>query len=181
MKAHKKLIIITVLYVACVGILAACFFFSRNRTPEFTPDPPQSETPSTWEESRGYAGGSGGTSNSAVSGTSSEEYPKVTQDADGTVGIEFTSPGEKLKPGAPKPPKTDVDNTNPSAPPTYSSQQTKPPAKKHENSSKPAVGSKNGNGAVYDPVFGWIVPGGASQIITDNKGDPNKQVGEMGP
>lgn len=182
MKSHKKLIIITALCVACVGILAVCFFLNRDRTPNFTPASPQSKTPSTWEENHSDASGSGGTSNSAASGSTSEEYPKSTQDADGDVHTEFTPPSDKLKPDAPEPPSADADNTNPSAPPSYSSEQVKPSAeKKHEDTSKPAAGSSNGDGAVYDPVFGRIVPGDVDQTPIDNKGDPDKQVGEMGP
>ena len=39
-----------------------------------------------------------------------------------------------------------------------------------------APGSSNGNGAVYDPVFGWVVPGDVQQSTGDSDGDLNKQV-----
>lgn len=36
------------------------------------------------------------------------------------------------------------------------------------------------DGAVYDPVFGWVVPGNVQQSTGDSDGDLNKQVGNMG-
>jgi hypothetical protein len=105
MKAHKKIIITTVLCVTCVGILVACFILSRDRTPGFTPDPLPAGTPSTWEENRSDAEGSGSPTDSTL-GTAAEGYPKETRDADGNVDIEFTPPEEELKPSAPKPPET---------------------------------------------------------------------------
>ena len=47
-------------------------------------------------------------------------------------------------------------------------------------SNDPVPGSSNGNGAVYDPVFGWVVPGNVQQSTGDSDGDLNKQVGNMG-
>lgn len=41
-------------------------------------------------------------------------------------------------------------------------------------------GSSNGSGAVYDPVFGWVVPGDVQQSTGGSDGDLNKQVGNMG-
>jgi hypothetical protein len=68
------------------------------------------------------------------------------------------------------------------APPTYKPEEVNPLADTaHEDTGKPTPGSSNGNGAIYDPVFGWIVPGEGDQTPIDNDGDPNKQVGEMGP
>lgn len=181
MKKHKKFIIIA-LSASCIGILAVCFFLSRDRTPEFTPDPPQSSSPSSWEEKRGSMNSGNLETAPTSSGTDSEEYPKATQKDDRNVDIEFTPSSEDLKPDAPDAPKTDADNTNPSAPPSYTPEQVNPPVvKKSEDTNTPAPGSKNENGAVYDPVFGWIVPGEIEQTPIDNNGDPNKQVGEMGP
>lgn len=44
----------------------------------------------------------------------------------------------------------------------------------------PAASSTNENGAVYDPVFGWVVPGQVNQTAVDSGGDPGKMVGNMG-
>ena len=46
--------------------------------------------------------------------------------------------------------------------------------------STPPAGTTNENGAVYDPVFGWVVPGQVNQTTVDSSGDPNKMVGNMG-
>lgn len=54
------------------------------------------------------------------------------------------------------------------------------PAEQTPPSNEPAPGSSNGNGAVYDPVFGWVVPGDVQQSTGDSDGDLNKQVGNMG-
>ena len=57
---------------------------------------------------------------------------------------------------------------------------TAPPAEESTSSNEPAPGSSNGSGAVYDPVFGWVVPGDVQQSTGDSDGDLNKQVGNMG-
>ena len=57
---------------------------------------------------------------------------------------------------------------------------TAPPAEESTSGNEPAPGSSNGSGAVYDPVFGWIVPGNGQETIGDSDGDINKQVGNMG-
>ena len=57
---------------------------------------------------------------------------------------------------------------------------TTPPAEKEPANNEPAPGASNGSGAVYDPVFGWIVPGNGQETIGDSDGDINKQVGNMG-
>ena len=66
-------------------------------------------------------------------------------------------------------------NPDPSVP-----EVTAPPAEQTPPSNEPAPGSSNGNGAVYDPVFGWVVPGNVQQSTGDSDGDLNKQVGNMG-
>jgi len=66
-------------------------------------------------------------------------------------------------------------NPDPSVP-----EVTAPPAEQTPPSNEPAPGSSNGNGAVYDPVFGWVVPGDVQQSTGDSDGDLNKQVGNMG-
>ena len=66
-------------------------------------------------------------------------------------------------------------NPDPSVP-----EVTAPPAEQTPPSNDPVPGSSNGNGAVYDPVFGWVVPGNVQQSTGDSDGDLNKQVGNMG-
>ena len=66
-------------------------------------------------------------------------------------------------------------NPDPSVP-----EVTAPPAEQTPPSNEPVPGSSNGTGAVYDPVFGWVIPGDVQQSTGDSDGDLNKQVGNMG-
>ena len=98
--------------------------------------------------------------------------------------IDFTDT-EKLEETPPPVPegKTEIKdpgqehtvNPDPSVP-----EVTAPPAEQTPPSNDPVPGSSNGNGAVYDPVFGWVVPGNVQQSTGDSDGDLNKQVGNMG-
>lgn len=113
-----------------------------------------------------------------------EEYPKVTSQTEDEVVIDFTDT-EKLEETPPPVPegKTEIKdpgqehtvNPDPSVP-----EVTAPPAEQAPPSNEPVPGSSNGNGAVYDPVFGWVVPGNVQQSTGDSDGDLNKQVGNMG-
>ena len=112
------------------------------------------------------------------------EYPKVTSESEGEVEIDFT---DTEKPEETPPPvpegKTEIEdpgeehevNPDPAVP-----EITAPPAEESTSSNEPAPGSSNGSGAVYDPVFGWVVPGDVQQSTGDSDGDLNKQVGNMG-
>ena len=114
---------------------------------------------------------------------SEEEYPKVTSETEDEVVIDFTDT-EKPKETPPPEPEsrptvegtidTPPSDNDPSVPKV-----TAPPEEKPANN-EPAPGSSNGNGAVYDPVFGWVVPGDVQQSAGDSDGDLNKQVGNMG-
>ena len=96
-----------------------------------------------------------------------EEYPKVTSQTEDEVVIDFTDT-EKPKETPPPVPegKTEIKdpgqehtvNPDPSVP-----EVTAPPAEQTPPSNDPVPGSSNGNGAVYDPVFGWVVPGNVQQ------------------
>ena len=98
--------------------------------------------------------------------------------------IDFTDT-EKLEETPPPVPegKTEIKdpgqehtvNPDPSVP-----EVTTPPAEQAPPSNEPVPGSSNGNGAIYDPVFGWVVPGDVQQSTGDSDGDLNKQVGNMG-
>ena len=110
--------------------------------------------------------------------------PKVTSESEGEVEIDFT---DTEKPEETPPPvpegKTEIEdpgeehevNPDPAVP-----EVTAPPAEESTSSNEPAPGSSNGSGAVYDPVFGWVVPGDVQQSTGDSDGDLNKQVGNMG-
>ena len=45
--------------------------------------------------------------------------------------------------------------------------------------STPQMDGVREDGAVYDPVFGWVVPSPIIQMEGDSDGDPNKMVGHM--
>ena len=185
---QSKGFIVSALAVLCVAILGICWFVSRDRTEEFRPnESPPSSTSSDWSDGGVQSGdGSGGADAYAPGQSSSaeEEYPKVTSESEGEVEIDFT---DTEKPEETPPPvpegKTEIEdpgedhavNPDPAVP-----EVTVPPAEESTSGNEPTPGSSNGNGAVYDPVFGWVVPGDVQQSTGDSDGDLNKQVGNMG-
>ena len=185
---QSKGFIVSALAVLCVAILGICWFVSRDRTDEFRPDEsPPSSTSSDWSDGGVQSGDGGGGADAYAPGQSSsaeEEYPKVTSESEGEVEIDFT---DTEKPEETPPPvlegKTEIEdpgeehevNPDPAVP-----EVTAPPAEESTSSNEPATGSSNGSGAVYDPVFGWVVPGDVQQSTGDSDGDLNKQVGNMG-
>ena len=72
-----------------------------------------------------------------------------------------------------------MENPGPEQPVNTTPEVTAPAPETPANNG-PEAGSTNGNGAVYDPVFGWVIPGQVSQSTMDSEGDPNKMVGNMG-
>lgn len=183
---QSKGFIVSSLAALCVVILGVCWFVSRDKPPEFKPDEsPPSSTTSDWSDN-GSMPGSDETNgadayNPDQTADSKEEYPKVIEEEDKEVVIDFTPDSEKLQPEPPTPPEATGDLENPSEPPAYEPEQVAPPpteAPAQDNT--PAPGSSNGNGAIYDPVFGWVVPGDTQQSTGHSDGDMNKQVGNMG-
>lgn len=184
----SKGFVVSALVVLCVAILGVCWFVSRDRTEDFKPeDSPPSSTTSGWTDGGSQSGDESNGADSYASGQNSgkeEEYPKVTSETEDEVVIDFT---DTEKPEETPPPvpegKTEIENPgedhevnpDPSVP-----EVTSPPVEESPSSNEPAPGSSNGNGAVYDPVFGWIVPSQGEQTIGDSDGDLNKQVGNMG-
>ena len=176
------------LAVLCVVILGACWFVSQDRTEDFQPNTsPSSSTTSDWSDGGSENRDDSDGADAYVSGlfpSSKEEYPKVTSESEGEVEIDFT---DTEKPEETPPPvpegKTEIEdpgeehevNPDPAVP-----EVTAPPAEESTSSNEPAPGSSNGSGAVYDPVFGWVVPGDVQQSTGDSDGDLNKQVGNMG-
>ena len=185
---QSKGFIVSALAVLCVAILGVCWFVSRDRTEEFRPnESPPSSTSSDWSDGGVQSGDGGGGADAYAPGQSSsaeEEYPKVTSESEGEVEIDFT---DTEKPEETPPPvpegKTEIEdpgeehevNPDPAVP-----EVTAPPAEESTSGNEPAPGSSNGSGAVYDPVFGWVVPGDVQQSTGDSDGDLNKQVGNMG-
>src|SRR5699024_3646840 len=108
-----------------------------------------------------------------------EEYPKVTSETEDEVIIEFTDTDkpEETPPPAPEG-KTEIEDPGEEheVQPDPSVPEVTPPPDNQSGGNEPAPGSSNENGAVYDPVFGWVVPGKVQQSIGDSDGDLNKQV-----
>lgn len=185
---QSKGFIISALAVLCVAILGVCWFVSRDRSEEFRPDEsPPSSTSSDWSDGGVQSGDESGGADAYAPGQSSgseEEYPKVTSETDDEVVIDFTDTQkpEDTPPAVPEG-KTELEDPgedHPVNPDPAVPEVTAPPAEESPSSSEPAPGSSNGSGAVYDPVFGWVVPGNVQQSTGDSDGDLNKQVGNMG-
>lgn len=184
----SKGFLVAVLSITCIGILAACWYVSRDRTAEFKPEEAETTAESQdWQEGSGPEKENAGNSADAYrppaqSGPaeSLEAYPRVEAESEDEVVIEFT-PAEKPEETPPAAPegKTVMENPGPEHPVNTTPEVTAPAPETPANNG-PEAGSTNGNGAVYDPVFGWVIPGQVSQSTMDSEGDPNKMVGNMG-
>lgn len=179
----SKGFLFSVLAIACVGILVTCFVVSRNQKSNFhpeelstnteTPDMPATPSPEGNRTNR---------SSPAPAATKDpmEESPKVVGESADEVVIDFTPESDELKTETPEPLAAEEDTTAPSAPPAYVPEETEPmPTTSPVQDNKPAPGSVREDGAVYDPVFGWVVPGQVEQAPADSSGDPGKMVGDM--
>lgn len=187
---------VAALSVCCVGILAACFFFSRESGSEFSPEPlPPAGTADGWEEPAGSPEVKKEENSAAAYGpvreaATKEPYPKVVEESEGETVIDFTPPAEESKPEAPEKPVTQADNTNPAATPSYEPEDlevedavgkdsTSPAGQEGSTGDTPSPGDRNEKGEYYVPGFGWSLPSPVEQTVMDNDGDPNKQVGNM--
>lgn len=179
----SKPFIVSALAFLSIAIIAICIFVSREKQPEFVPEPPQqTQSVSDWSES-------GGTANPSVPATSpsqrseQEAYPKVAEEDDENVVIDFTPPQSSAAAEPAEPPeipegKTEVKDPGPSHP-VNPDPSVKAPEPEPEQPSGPTPGSTNDKGQVYDPVFGWVTPSTVQQEVIDGDGDPNKMVGSM--
>lgn len=183
----SKGFLVTVLSVSCIAILAACWFVRRDTKTAFLPDEqPPDATQEEWKDTTKTAENSSQEHTDAVlpSQNRAEEklegYPKVEEESEQEVVIDFV-PAE-TKSGTPPPPPegntvtTESDRESSANP----APETSPSPTDTGEDKTPAAGSINENGAVYDPVFGWVVPGQTNQTTVDSSGDPNKMVGNMG-
>ena len=185
------------LAMGCIGILAACFLFGREKKPDFQPEEPipdpiaqeWQETPSPTAPTQPQAtpvptGNSGTPSQAAARGQAQadamESYPQVTSESDQLVTIDFTPETEKLQTEPPEAPTAEADATDPEQPPAYAPEELDPePTAPPAQPDTPAAGASDGNGAIYDPVFGWVTPSTVEQTTIDSAGDPDKMVGNM--
>lgn len=187
------------LSAACIGILAATFFIGREDKADFQPeDPTPGPITQEWQETPSPTVPDSSQTTSVPTGNSVspantpsaiqeqhqhdilESYPKVTGETEQLVTIDFTPETEKLQPEPPEIPTSEADATNPEQPPAYTPEELEPASTAPPTQpNTPAAGASNGNGAVYDPVFGWVVPSTADQNTMDSSGDPDKMVGNM--
>lgn len=107
----------------------------------------------------------------------------MVEESEDQVVVDFAPSAEDSKPEAPEKPETKEDVTNSEEAPTYAAEETTPPSSDAKedtgNANTPAPGSQRADGAVYDPVFGWVYPSAVEQDVIHNDGDPNKMVGDM--
>lgn len=175
----------SVLAAACIGILVTCLLGDMEHKSDFQPEEPaanDTQETSAAPPAAADAGNRTDTDTPAPAATQDpmEGYPKVVEESGDGVVIDFTPERGELKAGTPEPPTAEGDATDPSSPPTYTPEETEPgPAAPPAQDNTPAPGSSDGHGAVYDPVFGWVVPGQVVQSSTDSSGDPGKMVGNM--
>lgn len=179
----------TVLSVSCIAILIACFWVSRDTKTAFLPDEPPpdtaqenwTDTPESVTESNSWNPPKSSKPTQEDTDRKLEEYPKMTEENEQEVVFDFIPSETKEESASPPPPegKTIMANPGEDHPlkPTPEADASSADAGKD---STPSAGSTNENGAVYDPVFGWVVPGQINQSSIDSSGDPNKMVGNMG-
>lgn len=183
------------LSAACIGILAATFFIGREDKADFQPEgPTPGPIAQEWQEAPSPTVPASSQTTPVPSGNSAspaaiheqhqhdvlEPYPKVTGETEQLVTIDFTPEAEELQTEPPEAPTAEADATDPEQPPAYTPEELEPaPTAPPAQPDTPAAGASDGNGAVYDPVFGWVVPSTVEQSTMDSSGDPDKMVGDM--
>ncbi len=179
---------ITALSACCIGILAACFFFGRDRFEKFVPDPQLSESSvNEWKEPDIAPESDEGNETAygpAKDAVKEETYPKTVEESPEETVVDFTPPALTSETQAPDKPVSQGDNTDPQEIPTYQPEDTMitdtdGDSEDSETEGVPAAGDVNEDGAVYFPGFGWVIPSTSEVIEMDNDGDPNKMVGDM--
>ncbi len=179
----SKTFLVSLLAILCIGIAAVCLILSMEKPSNFTPDPVESQSVDDWQENASTVNpndwGSAADGNSSDKSTG--QYPKVVEENDDDVVVDFTPPQspEDAEPPAIPDGKTEIKNPTPEHTPNIDPEVTAPEPEKPV-SNDPTPGSTNGSGEFYDPVFGWVKPGTVNQQGIDSDGDPNKMVGNMG-
>jgi len=196
-KISKTKALTAALSAACIGITAVCWAVSRDKSTVFLPDAPIPSTqPQEWQAGPPPAIVNDDSANIHTTASvpapasaaqdkenSLEGYPKVAEESPEQVTIDFTPDAEELQPEPPEPPTPEGSTNDPSAPPAYTPESLSPtpaPTAPPVQNNAPAPGAVNDDGAVYDPVFGWVYPSKVSQTTMDSAGDPDKMVGNMG-
>lgn len=180
--------IITTLSLLCAVILGVCWYVNRDKDSGFSPaESPPATVSQGWTESASETekvttkAETSALQTSPEPETRTEEYPKVAEtESDKEVVVEFTPTKKSVETQPPAPEgKTIMEDPGPEHPVNPAPETTAPPTQA-EVPTTPAPGSSNGQGAFYDPVFGWVEPGEVHQSTVDSDGDPNKMVGNMG-
>lgn len=176
-----------VLSVSCLAILIACFWVSREPKADFLPDePPPNAVQKEWVDTlkpvteSSQSRKDDNSSNQGNASGKQEEYPKVANESEQEVIIDFTSTDTTEETAPPPPEGKTVIGVPEEEHSLVPASETEPSSNDTKKESIPSAGSTNEKGAVYDPVFGWVVPGQVNQISVDSGGDPNKMVGNMG-
>ncbi len=178
------------LTLSCIGILIACWYVSRDQTAAFQPEEAPSVIQSLdWKENQGAAESHTEETDNLEAYVpprdsdmqeSLDTYPVVSEVSESEVSIDFT-PTETPAETPPSPPegKTLLEDAGPEHPVNPAPEVTAPEPEASSNN-EPSAGDTNQDGAIYDPVFGWVVSGKVTQSTLDSDGDPNKMVGNMG-
>ncbi len=186
----SKGFLVSVLAAACIAILAARLYVSRDKDAPFQPEEtPVSTESQDWQETsessatreeESHGANAYAPPASQESLEASADYPKVSEESANEVEISFTptKKPEETPPAAPEG-KTIIEDPGEEHPINSNPEITMPEPETSADTG-PAAGDTNGDGAVYDPVFGWVVPGQVNQITMDSDGNPNKMVGNMG-
>lgn len=185
----SKGFLVTALSVSCIAILAVCWLAGRDKKAVFLPDEqPQDAIQEEWKDTPDTTDPTGGfqdRTDAVIPGQNSAEeklegYPKVAEESEQEIVIDFVPEETKDETPPPPPEGKAVTADSGGEHPVNPAPDTAPSSTDTGKGDTPAAGSTNENGAVYDPVFGWVVPGQVNQSAIDSSGDPNKMVGNMG-
>lgn len=187
----SKGFIVTSLSILCIAVLGICWYVGLDKSDPFLPDesPPASSSESPWSEDTALEDDKKGKISTAYSPTMqpptqpAEDYPKVAEESAHEVIIDFTDTEKKEAEISPPPApegKKILEDPGPEHEVIPDPEVTAPATETSPADPGPAPGSTNEDGAVYDPVFGWVVPGKVEQTTMDSDGDINKMVGNMG-
>ena len=160
---RSKGFLLSVLAAACIGILTICFVVNRDTDNDFQPEEIASNTET--QELQVTPAPAASTERPAPAHTPApaatkdpmEEYPKVVDESEDEVVIDFTPEGEELQPETPEPPAAEGDATDPSAPPASAPEATEPEptAPPHRTIRLPPAPPKQSAPCMIPCLAGW--------------------------
>lgn len=180
------------LSVLCIAILATSLLWRGGSQSEFVPDAFENpDSTAHWTEASGDNAQAFEQSKSIVEKTlttdqvsnQQDAFPKILEENEEEVVIEFTPVIPYSEPHPEKPIEDLIIYDDPGDPPLEEippnlGTTVKPPnsnAATSENSNS----NGNNNGNLVDPVFGAIKPVESESISIDSDGDPNLIIGDM--